>query len=316
MTAGRIDTVSIIGLGAIGSSYSAKISDKIHPENIRVIASGTRAEHYKASGVTVNGVKYFFPVYAPDDDVDPADLLIFAVKSYNLREAISAAVRHLGPDTIVLSLLNGITSERIIRDSYGTEGVLYSVVMGVDATRTDGGTSYSTLGVIPFGEARNEPGAFSNRVKLVAEFFERTGIAYEIPLDMTNTLWKKFMINVGANQISAILRAPYGILQQTRDARELVVSAMKEVLALAPSEGVNLTERDIDDCLAILDRLSPVGKTSMLQDVEACRPTEVDIFAGTVLELGQKHNVQVPLNSILFRMIRALEGSYQRCLRK
>jgi 2-dehydropantoate 2-reductase len=306
----RIETVSLIGLGAIGSAYLARISEAVPAGNIRVIASGERAERYRSEGVKVNGVKYFFPVREPGLGPCPADLLIFAVKSRNLAGAIADAREHAGPGTIILSLLNGITSERIIADAYGPEGVLYSFAIGVDATRERGGTVYSALGALPFGEERNEPGKYSRNVRLAAEFFGRTGINYEIPRDMKAALWRKFMINVGFNQVSAVLRASYGAIRRTPEARELVREAMSEVIKIAPHEGVLLTERDIDASFPILDALSPDGKTSMLQDVESRRPTEVDIFGGTVVALGRGHNTPTPLNFALTQIIRAIESAY------
>ncbi|MDR1472591.1 MAG: ketopantoate reductase family protein [Synergistaceae bacterium] len=307
-----IETVSIIGLGAIGSAYSARISETIPVGGIRVIASGKRAERYRSGGVEVNGRRYFFRVCEPGRSESPADLLIFAVKSYDLREAIADAEGHVGPDTVILSLLNGITSERIIAGAYGSGKVLRSFVIGVDATRASCSTVYSTLGSIIFGEERNAPGELSPDVRRVAEFLGRARVNYEIPDDMRFALWKKFMINVGLNQVSAVLRAPYGVMRRVPEALELVRGAMDEVVNIAPSEGVCLTERDRESCFPILDGLSPSGKTSMLQDIEARRPTEVGIFGGAVVELGLKHKKPVPVNTVLTQIIRAIESSYTK----
>jgi 2-dehydropantoate 2-reductase len=116
------------------------------------------------------------------------------------------------------------------------------------------------------------------------------------------------MINVGINQGSAVLRAPYGLFQRSEYARDLMVAAMEEVLELSALEGTGLERADIDAWLATLAGLNPEGKTSMLQDVEAGRRTEVDLFAGTVLEIARTHQVPVPVNETLYRIIRALES--------
>jgi 2-dehydropantoate 2-reductase len=84
---------------------------------------------------------------------------------------------------------------------------------------------------------------------------------------------------------------------------------MREVIALAGPSGVNLGEQDITDWYQVLKTLSPDGKTSMLQDVEAGRKTEVEIFGGTVVALGQRHDVPTPVNRTLFQIIRVLEGA-------
>jgi 2-dehydropantoate 2-reductase len=306
----KIETVALIGLGAMGSAYLSKIAETLPMDGIRVVASGARAERYRANGVVVNGLSIRFPIFEPDNRVSPADLLIFTVKHNQLGEAIHDARSQVGPDTVIISLLNGITSEREIGEAYGAEKVLFSLAMGTDPVRTGDSTTFTTLGTIPFGEAVNREGEYSRNVLRVEGFFRETGLRYEIPEDMTRALWKKFMMNVGVNQVTAVLRCRYGALQRAGLARDLAAAAMKEVTAIAERENVSLPESEIEDSLRVLETLSPLGKTSTLQDVEARRPTEADIFGGTVVNLGRKHNVPVPVNEMLFELIRATEESY------
>jgi len=118
------------------------------------------------------------------------------------------------------------------------------------------------------------------------------------------------MINVGINQVSAALRAPYGVFQGPGEARELMESAMREVVLLASKLHISLTEADVREWYAVFRDLNPEGKTSMLQDVEGRRKTEVEMFAGKVIELGRRFGVATPVNERLFDMIRKIEGSY------
>ena len=115
------------------------------------------------------------------------------------------------------------------------------------------------------------------------------------------------MVNVGMNQASAVMRAPYGVFQSSPDAQALMESLMREVIVLAEAAGVNLEEQDLKNWYAFLNSLSPLGKTSMLQDIEAGRKTEVDIFAGKVVELGKTLAVPTPVNQALLQTIRILE---------
>jgi len=112
---------------------------------------------------------------------------------------------------------------------------------------------------------------------------------------------------VGMNQASAVMRAPYGMFQTMSSARDLMVELMQEVILLAKHTKVNLNEKDIDDWYSVLDTLSPQGKTSMLQDIEAGRKTEIEIFGGKVVELGQTYAVPTPVNQTLVRIIQVLE---------
>ena len=115
------------------------------------------------------------------------------------------------------------------------------------------------------------------------------------------------MVNVGVNQASAVMQAPYGVFQTSTDAQALMVTLMREVIVLSEYAGVGLTETAVEDWFKVLHTLSPEGKTSMLQDIEAGRKTEVDIFAGKAVELGEAYGVPTPINQTLLQIIRVLE---------
>lgn len=306
-----ISKISIVGLGAIGCAYINQIIKTVPIANVSVIADGERGRRYSDNGVTINGQKFRFKIVGSAQECDPADLLFFGVKFNQFEEALEAARNHVGPNTIILSLLNGITSEEIIGRRYGLEKVLYSATAGIDAMRVGDETISNCLGTTYFGEQVNRPGAYSEKVLAVKEFFDRTGIGYSIPEDMMKMLWWKFMLNVGVNQVSAVLRAPYGVFAHVDEARALMMDAMREVVELSRKTGINLGQEDIDKCLGVIDNIAPLGKTSMCQDVEASRQTEVNIFAGTVVELGRKYDLPTPVNSMLLREIKALEGMFR-----
>lgn len=300
-----IKHISLIGMGALGCAYGHKLYD-LDPDHFRVLAGSERINRYKENGFIINGKRYDFPYITPDEDVVPADLLIFAVKSTQLADAIKDARRHVGKDTIIMSLLNGITSEKIIAETYGRDKLLYALSNGIDATRDGNRVRFSTYGVILFGEKSNA--VHSQRVKAVASLFQRAGIPYEIPEDMIRALWFKFMVNVGINQTSAVTRATYGTFQKSETARKLMVSAMHEVVLIAEKAGIRLSDDDIQKQLKIIAQLNPDGKTSMLQDIASGRKTEVDMFSGMVCRLGERYGVPTPINKALYRIIKTIEN--------
>ncbi|NLY90893.1 MAG: ketopantoate reductase family protein [Firmicutes bacterium] len=304
---GTIRRVYLIGLGAIGSAYAAKMAE-VEPGLVKVIVDAKRRAAYQQQAVMVNGVPYRFPLVTPEEAVEKADLILIAVKGYHLAEAALAIKPFVGEGTIILSLLNGITSEEELGRLYGPEKLLYSFVVATDATREGRATRYSTLGRIVFGERENK--VYSSKVQMVKELFDRTGVPYEIPGDMLRELWWKFLLNVGVNQVSAVLRAPYGAFHKVEEVRALTAMACREVVQIARRIGINLKEDDIAGCLRVIDGLAPEGKTSMLQDVEAGRKTEVESFAGAVVALGEKYGVPTPVNACLKLMITAIERTY------
>ena len=301
-----IETVSIIGAGALGGAY-ASIFHEMDNQCVSFIASGNRFERLRKEGLIVNGKLYHIPVSRPEDLLPPSDLIIVAVKHNQLNDAIREMKIRVGRETTIISVMNGIESEMTIGAAYGKEKVLYAVSVGLDGVREGNRVNFKNPGKIIFGEEINP--FISSKVKRVQDFFDRAGIVYETPPDMIRILWWKFMINVGINQASAVLRAPYSAFQTSQEARSLMESAMQEVLLLAEKERVQLSKEDIKDWETVLFGLNPEGKTSMLQDVEAHRKTEVEMFAGKVIELGMRHNVPTPVNQKLFNMLKEIEGN-------
>ena len=301
-----ITRISVIGAGALGAVYAGLFHD-MDPECVSFVASGNRLERIRAEGVIVNGRRYIIPVLLPEDPSPPADLMMVAVKHHHLDAAIGEMKSRIGPKTIILSVMNGIDSEERIGAACGMEKVLYALNMGIDALREGNRVTFTTLGKIFFGEAQNP--VITERVARVQALFDRAGIVSEIPPDMIRTLWWKFLVNVGINQASAVLRAPYGVFQTSSEARALMESAMREVIAIAGRAGVDLSERDITEFYKVLSTLGPKGKTSMLQDVEAGRKTEVDMLAGRIIMLGKRYGVPTPVNQRLYDSIRAMETS-------
>lgn len=293
-----------MGLGAMGAMYASRLAE-VQTTTLKIIAGTERINKYESNPVTVNGKPYFFDFITPGEERVPADLIIVAVKYPDLEQAISDLSGFVGKETIILSLLNGISSEEIIGAQVGMEHLLYAFGLAMVSVREGTSVRYTSMGKIVFGEKENL--TLSPRVLAVKDLFDRARIPYRIPEDMIHAMWSKFLINVGSNQASAILKAPHGVFQKNGEARELMIMAAKEVVTLSQKCGINLTEESVSEFLSILDALDPKGKTSMLQDIEAGRKTEVEIFAGTIVNLGKKLGVKTPLNEIFYKIIRAME---------
>jgi len=300
-----IEKVAIIGAGALGAAYGSLLYE-MDPTCVCFIASTTRCEKLRRDGVVVNGKRYPIAVVNPEEAA-PADLLIVAVKHHHLDQAIAEMKRAIGPETTVLSVMNGIDSEERIGAVYGMDKVIYGLTLGIDALREGNSVNYKNQGRIFFGEAKNP--AMTDRIRRIHELFDRAGIAHVIPPDMIRSLWFKYMVNVGANQASAVLRTNYGALRSSAQARELMDSAMREVIAIARAMNVDLGEKDIEEWYKVLEGLNAEGKTSMFQDVEAGRKTEVEMLAGTVIELGKRCGVATPVNQRLFDELRRIEAA-------
>lgn len=312
-----IERVLIVGSGAVGAAIASIISERA-PGSVSVLADGERFERYSRDGFIVNGKTYHFPVVTPGSTHSHFDLIIVAVKHHHLPEAIQQMKVHVRNNTSILSLMNGISSEEQLGAEFGAgpgapEGSNippYAMILGIDAVRIGNETRFASTGKIFFGEATNNRAALSPRIQRIASFFDKTGVPYEIPENMLRALWFKFMINVGVNQASAILRAPYRLFQTNSHAKGVMESLQREVIALSQAMGINLNEQDLVHWEKTLAGLHPDNLTSMCQDVMANRKTEIEMFAGTVVELGKHYKVPTPANELVLNLIKALEASY------
>lgn len=302
-----IKKVTLIGLGAMGVFFAPRISEKLGAD-FRILADGARKERLERKGVTVNTINYRFPIITPDIEGDPADLVIIAVKGYDLEQAIRDIKNQVGKDTIILSVLNGVESEKQIAAVYGSEHLLYSY-MRISIVMKDGKTEFDPhKGLIHFGDLKNDPKHYSGNVLAVKSLFDLCGIDYKIDADMLKGIWFKFMCNVAENMTCAMFGVPFGAFQKNDDANFFRHKAMWEVIRIANKLGIDIGQNEIDRQEHTLGRLPYENKPSTLQDLEVGKRTEVDMFAGTVVRLGKELGVETPVCECFLHGIHLIEA--------
>lgn len=303
----QIKHVSIIGMGALGVLFGQHLAEKTGGKNVTYLMDKTRYEKYKDATLYCNN-REFHPCCISAEDASPADLLIVAVKSTGLSRALDVMKNSVGPDTVILSVMNGITSEEIIGERYGHEHLIYTVAQGMDAVKFGSRLNFTKMGLLVIGA--REPFQKEN-LERVCEFFDRVGMPYQKEEDIMHRLWSKFMLNVGCNQTCMVFSCTYrGVETPGSRERDTMLAAMREAIAVANAEGVHLTEKDLEEYDAILATLSPDGLPSMAQDRIAKRPSEVEMFSGTILSYGKKHNIPTPVNQWLYDQVKEIEKTY------
>ena len=301
----EIKKVGLIGLGALGVMYAERLTDA--GADLIVIADEARAVRYIKDGVYSNGKKLKLHFRTPLE-AEPVDLLIIATKYGGLQEAMETAADFVGPDTLMISVINGVISEEKMAERFGPENVLYAVAQGTDATKVGNSLSYGKYGVIVVGE--KEPGVITERVKMVTDYLDAHGLKGVPVVDMVRRQWGKLMLNVGLNQTLMVFEGDYSMVQRPGEPRDMMIAAMREVQTLAGLEGYPIPETEFVEWIAMADSLSPDGKPSMRQDGEAHRKSEVELFAGTINRLGEKHGVPTPVNRWLYDKVMEMEAAY------
>lgn len=305
----EIKNISIIGLGALGVLYGDYFTRALGKEAVSFVADQRRIETYQKKGVYCNGRKCDFHFVNDKETGNPADLFIFAVKATALSDAIVASKNRIGQNTIILSILNGISSEEIIGNVFGQQHMLYCVAQGMDAVKLGNQLTYSHIGQLCIGIPENESEKLPMLQKVI-DLFDKIKLPYTKEDDIKHRLYSKWMLNVGVNQVVAVTKGTYGTIQLEGKPREMMKAAMREVITLAEKEQVILTEDDLNGYMALMDTLRADGMPSMRQDVIAKRPTEVDFFAGTVIQKAEKYGLDVPVNKELYAKIKELEAEY------
>lgn len=293
---------AICGLGAVGTLLAARILPRLAGgETLCAILDAPRLPRYRARPPTFNGRPLDIPLATPADAAarPPVDLLFVAVKNPDL-PSVPALVRpFLSENARILPLLNGIDAAPFLSLAFSKTAVFHSLVFCDSSMRsgrdvTQNGTLEIRLGHPSTGGAGVSPAEPPPDALAVARWLEVHGIPATVPDDIVAALWRKFLLNVALNQTEALFRLPHGPLRDSPEAYAFLLRLLDEALAVARAENVPGADALRPLVLRDIAALDPSGKSSMLQDIEAGRPTEVAAFAGTILRLARKHRLPAP----------------------
>ena len=276
----KIKSVAVLGAGAVGSYVIWGLSEK---SDIRlgVIAEGERAERLKKNGCAINGKTYHPEVWTPDEAHD-VDLMVIALKYGSLEGALESIQKVTGGMEHVLPALIKVASHKE-EDGYHFDPP-------------------TTLGII-FGE----PSApfDSERVKAVEELFADTGIHFRSTEYIQEEIWCKFCLHVCSNLPQAILGAGVGCYRDSVHMKAISDGLCHELEVIAVAKGIDLSKVDASSRHGSL--VPPATRYSTLQDLDAGRHTEIDMFSGALMRMGQELGIPTPYNEYTYHMIKALE---------
>ena len=297
----EIKTVAILGAGAVGSYVIEGIAG-CKEIRLGVIAEGERNARLKRTGCTINKVVYHPEVWTPQE-TDNIDLLIVALKYGALPTALDAIKKATGPNTIVMSLMNGVDSEEIIGTQIGMSHILPALIKVASHKEPDGYhfDRKSTVGIV-FGEYISP--FQSERVQAVSALFEKSDINYRVTNYIQEEIWSKFRLNVCNNLPQAILGAGVGCYRDSVHMKAISDGLRREIEAIAAAKGIEFSK------VAASAKGSPVmpsARYSTLQDLDAKRHTEIDMFSGALMRMGKELGIPTPYNEYTYHMIKALE---------
>lgn len=302
-----IERVAIIGRGAVGLLYASMIEQNIGSGVVEFVMDDERYERRKDQQITINGKPCLIPTI-PASKATPVDLVILTIKAPGLAVALDTMEHLVDSNTYIASLINGVRSEQRIAERFGWQHTVLSVAQGMDAVFIENALSFTHTGEIRFGAAE---GTAPGVVEAIDDFYSRAKITHVVEADIKRRLWVKFMLNCGVNQVSMAYAGTYGsAVEEGTEQCRCFVAAMREALAVARAEGVDVTEADLSEMFELISTLDPQGIPSMGQDRINRKHTEVEEFAGTLISLAERHGILVPTNRFLYDQIRAIESEF------
>lgn len=303
----EIKTVGIIGLGALGVLYAQLFTEALGRDRVLVLADGKRIQRYREEGLWYNGKFCDFHYADAAAVTEPVDLLLFAVKFGGLADSIETCRHLVGPETTLISVLNGVISEEVLADAFTPEQVVWCVAQKMSAVKVGNHVSVAPIGELALGIPAGQGDTHFRRL---TAFLDSISFPYILPPDIRTHMWAKLLCNTGCNQASMVFQCGYGGLQAPGEARDTMQAAMREVVTVANAEGIPLSEEDVQNWTAVIDSFPTEGEPSMRQDGKARRKSEVELFSGTIRRLARKHGIAVPVNDWLYSRIQEIEAAY------
>jgi 2-dehydropantoate 2-reductase len=305
--------IAVLGPGALGSLLAARLHEA-GEEVILVDYRPERVAMLRGRGLRVRtpgGKPHLVavPVGLPEE-AGARDLTIIAVKAYQTAAAARQLPRLLAGGGLALTLQNGLGNLEALARQTGWERLLAGVALLGVTREGEGQVVLAGAGPIFIGIPAGSQ-VSPEALRQVAELFRRAGLDCQERRDIAAALWEKLLVNVGINPLTALLRVPNGALPEVPPAWELAVAATAEAAAVARAAGINLAV-DPEERLRQVCRATAANRSSMLQDVLAGRPTEIEALNGQVSARGRELGVATPINDVLTRLVRALEQGASR----
>ncbi|MCS6963743.1 MAG: 2-dehydropantoate 2-reductase [Thermoflexus sp.] len=297
--------VTVFGSGGVGGYFGALLARAGH--EVTFIARGPHLEAMRARGLQVHSVHgdfHLYPVRATDrpEEAPPADLVLYAVKTYHIPETVGMLPRLLGPEGVVLTTQNGVEAPDQVAAEVGVERTLAGAVWVVSRIEAPGVIRQeSAFRRVVLGEL---DGQLTPRAQAIARAFAEAGAEAEATAEIRKVLWTKFLFIAAIGGVGSVVRLPIGAWRAVPETRALLEQAMREIEAAARAEGVALDPEAVPQTMAFIDNLAPTATASMQRDVEAGRPLELEAMSGAVVRIGRRHGLPTPAHAFLYAVLK------------
>lgn len=299
--------ILILGAGALGSLLGARLSPWA---NVSLLSTNIKhIQTIQKKGLIIeetDGRKTIIQIpsfYRIEDIQKDPDLILVLVKSYDTEKAVSSIPESIRQNSLFLTLQNGIGNWEKIAKKVPKENILAGV--------TSQGATFLGPGLIKHG---GDGPSFIGQVQetsktspsQLVDIFNKSGLGAEVTEQTNKLIWKKLIINIGINALTAITGVKNGLVAQNRNATELAKTAVQEALLVAKNQGFTF-EEDMEDQVIQVAQATSENISSMNQDIRIGKKTEIDDINGAIVRIGKEYNLETPVNWTLTKLIKVME---------
>jgi 2-dehydropantoate 2-reductase len=305
--------IAVIGAGGVGGLVAALLARA--GEEVRVMARGAALDAIRTAGLAVSSPLGTFtqPVTAASDDpaaLGTVDAVLVTVKAWQVAELAPRLAPLVADGGVAVPLQNGVEAADRLAAALGDERVAGGLVnvlawiTGPGAVRHLGAKPRITM-----GERGARAAAPSPRLAALAAALERAGVEARVSDDIERASWEKFLLIEPWGAVSAVARAPIGVVRSVPETRDLLRAALEEVAAVGRARGVALRPESVARTLALIDGVPAEGTASMQRDLGAGHPSELDDQVGAVVRLAAAASVPVPVHRFILAALRPQEAA-------
>lgn len=300
--------VAVVAAGAVGAYFGGRLAQA--GEDVSFLARGEHLRAIRETGLRMESADGDFtldPAHVTDDAsaVGPVDVVLMAVKGWQVPEAIESMRPLIGSETAVVPLLNGVEAPDQLAAALGPDHAAAGLC-GLFGSAVEPGHFRNILPqpFIAFGELDNSR---SDRLARLQQAFEHAGVRATIAEDIRAALWQKLMFVGPFGAIGAVTRAPIGVMRSLPETRALLEDAIAEIGRVARAHGVDVAESAVATALASIDAVPEQGTASMQRDIIAGRPSELESQVGVIVRMVRSGAVQAPIHTYLYASLLAQE---------
>lgn len=292
---------AVIGAGAVGGYFGGRLAQS--GEDVWFLARGRTLEALRQHGLKVDSTKGDFAlpsvrVSEQPDEIGPVDVVLVAVKAWQVTELGPVLKPLVGPKTMVVPLQNGVEAPYELSRMVGSDKVLVGLCGLMSAIVEPGHIRH--FGLEPFIAFKEQNNSLTPRLEPLRAAIAKSGVQAAIPEDIYVRFWLKFMFITAVGGVGSVVRASASILRQTPETRQLLYRTIREIETLAKAKGVKMPASSVDDTMGVVDGMPPGGTTSMQRDISEGRPSELESLCGAVARIGKELGLDLPVNTALY----------------